>query len=103
MMASAGAPRDDAAKWSQVDWAQARGAFVDVPSGDEGETVLMNRGALRFSNAYAGARGGGKKMGADNRESLIELVGASPEELDGWEQRGVLAYETEATTDIPWK
>jgi CoA:oxalate CoA-transferase len=84
------------------DWAVARGAFVDVPCGDEGESVLMNRGSLRFSNAYAGPRSGGKKLGADNRTVLREILGASEDELAGWEANGVLAYETDATTDSPW-
>ncbi len=85
----------------KADWAIARGAFVDVPSGDEGEHVTINRGALRFSNAAAGAQGGGKALGADNRLCLRELLGLSEDELDRLERDGILVAPAASDTS-PW-
>jgi crotonobetainyl-CoA:carnitine CoA-transferase CaiB-like acyl-CoA transferase len=85
-----------------ADWAVARGAFVDVPSGDGGETVKINRGSLRFSNASAGARGGGRTLGADNRGALRELLALEDRELDRLEGEGILVASEEAPDASPW-
>lgn len=86
----------------EAEWARSRGAFVEVPSGEEGDRVLINRGSLRFSNAGAGPRGGGKRLGADNRAVLKTLLAANDAEIVSLEESGVLAYEDKATTDSPW-
>lgn len=74
----------------EADWAVARDSFVEVPSGESGETVTINRGALRFSNASYGARGGSGSLGSNNREILREILGYSDIEIDRLEQEGVL-------------
>jgi CoA:oxalate CoA-transferase len=86
----------------EADWAQARGAFVDVPSGDGGEMVRVNRGALRFSNATCQARGGGRHLGADNRAVLRELLGLADDELATLESDGILVERTEADASGGW-
>jgi crotonobetainyl-CoA:carnitine CoA-transferase CaiB-like acyl-CoA transferase len=86
----------------KADWAIARGAFREVPSGDEGGRVLVNRGALRFSNAASGARGGGRSLGADNRPVLRELLGLDEAELERLEAAGVLVHKREGPEDSPW-
>ncbi len=86
----------------QADWAVARGAFTRVPSGDGGEHVLVNRGALRFSNAASGARGGGRALGADNRPVLRELLGLEEADLERLEADGVLVHRRDGPEASPW-
>ena len=84
------------------EWAREREAFIEVSSGEKGETVLMNRGSLRFSNASFGPQNGGKKLGADNHTIMKEIIHATDEEIAGWDRQGLLAYETEEATKSPW-
>ena len=86
----------------QSDWARARDAFVEVPCGADGEPTLVNRSALRFSNAEVGARGGGRALGSDNRAALREVLGVSESELDALEQAGVLVERAEEPGSNPW-
>ncbi len=85
-----------------ADWAVAREAFVQVPSGDEGGEVWVNRGALRMSNADYGARGGGRALGADNRRVLEALLGLDAAALDALERDGVLVHRAEGPEASPW-
>ncbi|MEM7020617.1 MAG: CaiB/BaiF CoA-transferase family protein, partial [Pseudomonadota bacterium] len=72
-----------------TDWAQARGAFVDV--GPEGESVNIPKSPLRFSKAEVGPTQGARLRGADNRTVLSEILNLSEESLDELEASGVLS------------
>jgi crotonobetainyl-CoA:carnitine CoA-transferase CaiB-like acyl-CoA transferase len=86
----------------KADWAIARNAFVEVPSGEEGEHALVNRGALRMSNAEFGARGGGRFLGADNHAVLKALLGLDEAELARLGAEGVLVERREEPEASPW-
>lgn len=85
-----------------ADWARARDAFIEVPSGAGEETVRVNRGSLRFSNASYGARGGGRTLGADNRPALKGLLSLEDAELERLEREGVLVSNPEGPSQSPW-
>lgn len=70
------------------DWAQDRGAYVEVPSGIE--TVTVNRSALRIEGTDCGPRGGVKQLGADNRAVVAEVLGLGTEQIDELIAEGAL-------------
>jgi crotonobetainyl-CoA:carnitine CoA-transferase CaiB-like acyl-CoA transferase len=71
-----------------TDWAEDRGAYVEVPSGDD--TVTVNRSALRITGTGCGPRSGVKALGADNTEVLTDVLGLTPEALDRLAADGAL-------------
>jgi crotonobetainyl-CoA:carnitine CoA-transferase CaiB-like acyl-CoA transferase len=75
------------------DWAEARGAFVELAMGEE--AVRIPKSPFRFSAAEVGPRRGAAPRGADNRHALAELLGLTDEELDHLEAEGVLSNEGE--------
>jgi len=79
------------ASTADEDWAQAREAFVDIPSGDA--SIRIPRSPFRFSSGKTGPTGGARLRGADNREVLKELLGLSDERLNALEADGVLVAE----------
>jgi crotonobetainyl-CoA:carnitine CoA-transferase CaiB-like acyl-CoA transferase len=73
-----------------TDWAQARGAVVDVSDRGDG-TFRVPQTPWRFSRATSGVRGEPAYRGEHNREILHELLGMSDEEIGRLEEEGVLS------------
>ncbi len=73
------------------DWAQARGAFVDIEI--NGASIRIPRSPFRFSRGDARPRSGVPKRGADNRKTLKNLLGLDDQQLNDLESRGVLSSE----------
>ncbi|MFV2089980.1 MAG: CaiB/BaiF CoA transferase family protein, partial [Pseudomonadales bacterium] len=73
------------------DWAQARGAFVDIEI--NGASIRIPRSPFRFSRGDARPRSGVPKRGADNRKTLKNLLGLDDQQLSDLESRGVLCSE----------
>ena len=74
-----------------TDWARARGAFVQIDV--NGEQIYIPRSPFRFSRSEVGPRSGAALRGADNRETLGELLNLSASDLDSLEAEGVLSAE----------
>ena len=75
----------------EADWAQDRGAYVEVASGAEpGATVVVNRSALRIEGVDCGPRRGVAHLGADNRAVLADVLGLQDVEVDQLVAAGVL-------------
>ena len=73
-----------------TDWAQERGAFVDVDTG-RGEMITIPQSPWRFRDVEAGVRPSVGYRGQNNRQVLTELLGMSPEELDDLENDAVIS------------
>jgi crotonobetainyl-CoA:carnitine CoA-transferase CaiB-like acyl-CoA transferase len=73
------------------DWAQARGAFVNVAIKDA--SIQIPRSPFRFSGGPVGPRSGASLRGADNRSALKELLGLTDLKIDELEAAGVLCAE----------
>lgn len=74
-----------------TDWAEDRGAFVDVPIKPGGETVTIPQSPWRFSRAEAGAVPVVGFRGEHNREVLSEVFGLTSAQLDDLEERAVIS------------
>jgi crotonobetainyl-CoA:carnitine CoA-transferase CaiB-like acyl-CoA transferase len=72
------------------EWAQARGALVDVDD-RRGGTVAIPNSPWRFSGAASGVRGKPAWRGEHNREILRDVLGLGDDELIDLEARGVLS------------
>ncbi|HTN78819.1 MAG TPA: CaiB/BaiF CoA-transferase family protein [Acidimicrobiales bacterium] len=75
---------------SHTDWAEARGAIVEVDD-RSGGTLRLPNSPWRFSAADTGVRGVPAYRGEHNREVLRELLDVSEPELDRLEADGVLS------------
>jgi crotonobetainyl-CoA:carnitine CoA-transferase CaiB-like acyl-CoA transferase len=75
---------------SHTDWADARGAIVEVDD-RSGGTLRLPNSPWRFSAADTGVRGVPAYRGEHNREVLRELLDISEPELDRLEAEGVLS------------
>lgn len=73
------------------DWAQQRGAFVELDI--NGAKRHVPRSPARFSGAESGPRRGAYPRGADNRPSLKKWLGLSDADLDALDAADVLSYE----------
>ena len=73
-----------------TDWAQERGAFVDVDTG-RGEMITIPQSPWRFRDVEAGVKPSVGYRGQNNRQVLTELLGMSPEELDDLENDAVIS------------
>ncbi len=79
------------AETADADWAIARNAFKDIPSGDGSIKVPLS--PLRISNHYVGPRTGVSLQGENNRSILKERLGMNDDELDLLEKENVLVTE----------
>ncbi len=75
---------------SHTDWAEARGAVVEVDD-RSGGTLRIPNSPWRFSGADTGVRGVPAYRGEHNREVLRELLDVSDPELDRLEGDGILS------------
>ena len=75
---------------SHTDWAEARGAVVEVDD-RSGGTLRIPNSPWRFSGADTGVRGVPAYRGEHNREVLSELLDVSEPELDRLEADGMLS------------
>ena len=75
---------------SHTDWAEARGAVVEVDD-RSGGTLRIPNSPWRFSGADTGVRGVPAYRGEHNREVLGELLDVSEPELDRLEADGILS------------
>jgi crotonobetainyl-CoA:carnitine CoA-transferase CaiB-like acyl-CoA transferase len=75
---------------TSTDWADARGATVEVSDRGDGTFTVPNS-PWRFSDATSGAYGDPAYRGEHNREVLRELAGLSDEEIDKLEADGILS------------
>ena len=73
-----------------TDWAQERGACVDVDTG-RGEMITIPQSPWRFRDVEAGVKPSVGYRGQNNRQVLTELLGMSPEELDDLENDAVIS------------
>jgi crotonobetainyl-CoA:carnitine CoA-transferase CaiB-like acyl-CoA transferase len=71
------------------DWAQARGAVVEVPD-RAGGAVRVPNSPWHFADADTGVRGRPAYRGEDNRAVLGQVLGLGEGELDDLEATGVL-------------
>src|SRR4051812_9388530 len=74
---------------ADAEWAEARGALVDVDLGDD-VPMRLPRSPFRFSAADAGTTGRPAWQGEHNREVLRELAEMSDAEIEQLEADGVL-------------
>jgi CoA:oxalate CoA-transferase len=75
---------------AESDWAEERGAIVEVDDRGEG-TVDIPNSPWHFSKAVSGVRGRTTYRGEDNREVFGGLLGLDDETLDRLEGDGVLS------------
>ncbi len=75
---------------AESDWAEARGAIVEVDDRGDGVVDIPNS-PWHFSDAVTGVRGRTTYRGEDNREVLSELLGLDDDTLDRLEADGVLS------------
>ena len=73
------------------DWAEDRGAYVEVPSADE--TVVVNRAPVRISGTDCGPRGGIAHLGAHNRAVLADVLGLDGAAIAELEADGALVAD----------
>ena len=73
-----------------TDWADERGAFVDIDTG-RGEMITVPQSPWRFLDADTGVTPRVGYRGQDNREVLAELLGLTPDELEGLEDQAVIS------------
>lgn len=71
------------------DWAEDRGAYVEIPCGDGRATV--NRSALRIAGTDCGPRSGVTGLGGDNAEVMRDVLDLADDEIDRLRAAGVLA------------
>ncbi|WP_419552368.1 CaiB/BaiF CoA transferase family protein [Candidatus Poriferisodalis sp.] len=76
-----------------TDWAQERGAFVDVVAGEAAVPLTVPQSPWRFAGADAGAPPGAVAgdRGQHNREVLAELAGLDAAAIDKLEADGVVS------------
>ena len=72
------------------EWAEARGAIVDVDD-RRGGTIRVPNAPWHFSNGRVGTSGQPRFRGEDNRNVLRELLGFDDTTIDDLESRGVLS------------
>ena len=72
------------------EWAEARGAIVDVDD-RRGGTIRVPNAPWHFSNGRVGTGGQPRFRGEDNRNVLRELLGFDDTTIDDLESRGVLS------------
>ena len=72
-----------------AEWAQERGAVVDIDVG-EGGPMRLPRSPFRFSDAVVGTAGRPAWQGEHNREVVHEVLGLSHADIDALERDGVL-------------
>jgi crotonobetainyl-CoA:carnitine CoA-transferase CaiB-like acyl-CoA transferase len=72
-------------------WAVARGAFTEIPAGEE--TIRIPRSPFRLKDMEVGPRNGAATRGGDNRHALKTLLGKTDREIDALEAAGVLSAE----------
>ncbi len=73
------------------DWAEDRGAFVDVPLKPGGDPVTVPQSPWRFSRSSVGAVPRVGFRGEHNREVLGRVFGLGEDELDDLEHRGIIS------------
>jgi crotonobetainyl-CoA:carnitine CoA-transferase CaiB-like acyl-CoA transferase len=82
-----------------ADWAEARGALVDV--GDGQAPLLLPRSPFRFSGASTGTGGHPAWQGQHNAEVLGEVLGITANECARLEAAGVLSQRRPETGPTP--
>ncbi|MDH3682280.1 MAG: CoA transferase [Acidimicrobiia bacterium] len=75
----------------ETDWAEDRGAFVDVPVKPGSAPVTVPQSPWRFSKSPTGAVPRVGFRGQHNREVLGEVLGLSAEQVDDLEARDVIS------------
>jgi crotonobetainyl-CoA:carnitine CoA-transferase CaiB-like acyl-CoA transferase len=74
---------------AESDWAEARGAIIEVDDRGDGKVDIPNS-PWHFSEAVTGVRGRTTYRGEDNRDVFGRLLGLDDETLDRLESDGVL-------------
>ncbi|WP_423920891.1 CaiB/BaiF CoA transferase family protein [Candidatus Poriferisodalis sp.] len=76
-----------------TDWAQERGAFVDVAAGEAAVPLTVPQSPWRFASAEAGAQPGAVvgDRGQHNRQVLAELAGLDDAAIDALEAEGIVS------------
>lgn len=75
---------------SETDWANERGAFVEVDTG-RGKTVTVPQAPWRFRSAETGVGTSAGYRGQHNTDVLKELAGADDAELAALNESGVIS------------
>src|SRR3954454_5604265 len=75
---------------AESDWAEARGAVVEVDDRG-GSTLRLPNSPWHFSDAETGMRGRPSYRGEENRQVLTELLGLGDADVDRLEADGVLS------------
>lgn len=81
-----------------TDWAEDRGAFIDVPLKPGGAPVTVPQAPWRFSKATSGTVPTVGFRGEDNRSVLSEVFGIADQQLDELEANEVISDRLP-----PWK
>jgi crotonobetainyl-CoA:carnitine CoA-transferase CaiB-like acyl-CoA transferase len=81
---------------AESEWAQARGAIVEVSDRGDG-TIRVPNVPWRFSAADARVEGLPKYRGEDNRAVLADVLGYDDATIDGLEAGGVLSSRLPAS------
>jgi crotonobetainyl-CoA:carnitine CoA-transferase CaiB-like acyl-CoA transferase len=79
-----------------ADWAEDRGAYVEIPCGDD--SVVVNRSALRITGSDCGPRSGIRHLGADNATVLSDVLGLDADTINRLVEAGALVEQTEERT-----
>ena len=75
---------------AETDWAEERGAFVEVDTG-RGATVTVPQSPWRFTTAQTGVGTTAHYRGEHNRQVLQEFLDASDAELEALEADGTIS------------
>ncbi len=79
------------AELAKTDWANTRGAFVDIDAGERG-SLTVPQAPWRFGDSASGAKPIVGDRGQHNRQVLEDLAGLDDAQLDDLEARGVISH-----------
>jgi CoA:oxalate CoA-transferase len=78
------------AELAETEWAEERGAFVEVDTG-RGGMVIVPQAPWRFGSADSGVGDSAAYRGQHNRDVLTSMLGLSDDEVDALEEQQIIS------------